>query len=222
MTNAKKKVLPFIGLAVLILVVIGVVALANKKSSTTPGTDPVVNGEQTQTGPDGETPADAVDGEETPTAADAEMLNPVLEGAKTTAPGADLVSKEGKVINQSGEEVKTDVSYMSPEAPKQTLAITKEEAASAIQLTLNNSAFTPNEFTVNAGQAITIALTGADATSHVLAFRDSSLQAVYINIRPGETRAVTFNAPSQAGRYEFFCDFPGHSSRGEVGTMIVK
>ncbi len=218
----KKKVLPFIGLGVLILIVIVIAVFANRGGNepTTP------TGDETQV-TDSNTPNDAeepaTEGEEAaPDAADMGEINPILEGARSEAPGADLIATSGKVVNQEGKEVKTDVAYNSPEAPRQTMNLNPSEVTANVTLQVGNNAFSPNEFTVRKGDAVTVAMTGVDDSSHVLAFRDSVLSAVFVNIRPRETRAVTFNAPSQAGRYEFFCDFPGHAARGETGVMIVE
>jgi azurin len=38
----------------------------------------------------------------------------------------------------------------------------------------------------------------------------------------GETVEVTFKAPSEAGRYDFVCSFPGHFQAGMRGTLVVK
>jgi azurin len=39
---------------------------------------------------------------------------------------------------------------------------------------------------------------------------------------PGETEAVTFNAPFVPGEYLYLCSFPGHYSQGTKGFMTVK
>jgi plastocyanin len=88
-------------------------------------------------------------------------------------------------------------------------------------LSVSSDGFSPESFTVSSGQAITVALTGVGESSHIMAFEDSVLSSVFINTRPGETRAVTFNAPSEPGEYTFFCDFPGHRS-AEEGIMVVE
>ncbi|MFA6514623.1 MAG: cupredoxin domain-containing protein [Patescibacteria group bacterium] len=212
--STKKKLLPIIAVIVVVLVIAGIVILTNKKSAPTPNTP----GEQTETTPEGQTGENA----ESPVAATGTVVNPILEGARTEAPGADLVSKTGQVVNQEGEAVKTDVAYNSPEAPKQTLPVAIAEIPLASKLTLDANGFTPKEFRIAKGKALTIALTGSADSSHVFAFESPLLKAVYINVRPGETRATTFNAPTVAGEYVFFCDFPGHKDRGEVGKMIVE
>ena len=40
--------------------------------------------------------------------------------------------------------------------------------------------------------------------------------------RPKESDTATFNAPSQPGRYPFFCSFPGHYQVGMKGELIVE
>lgn len=50
--------------------------------------------------------------------------------------------------------------------------------------------------------------------SHVLAFIPL--------LGPKEVGNVTFNAPSQPGKYPFICSFPGHFAAGMRGELIVK
>jgi plastocyanin len=209
----KKKLLPIIVAVIVLILLVVVVLLSNKKQGTTP--DQNVTGDQTGT------PAGEQTSPEQLTASGT-SVNPALEGSVVQAPGADLISKTGQVINQEGKEVKTDVAYNSPEAPRQTLPVEIKEIPLATKLTLDANGFTPKEFKIGKGRALTVALTGSADASHVLAFESPLMSAVYINVRPGETRAVTFNAPDVAGSYTFFCDFPGHRGRGEVGTMIVE
>lgn len=38
----------------------------------------------------------------------------------------------------------------------------------------------------------------------------------------GETVEVTFKAPAKAGRYTYFCSFPGHYALGMRGVLVVK
>ena len=39
---------------------------------------------------------------------------------------------------------------------------------------------------------------------------------------PGETVSVTFDAPSEPGRYQYLCTFPGHFLAGMGGVLVVK
>ena len=217
--DVKKKLPLLIGAGLLVLAIIIILALSAKKSD--PGTDTSTPDTQTPVaGEEGET------GEGTDDGANMEGIdvevNPILEGARTEAPGANLITTEGKVVNESGEAVKSDVAYNSPEAPRQTQAIAVEEVPFANKLTLGANGFEPKEFRVKKGAAVTVALTGSADSSHVFAFESPLLSAIYINVRPGETRANTFQVPDVAGEYVFFCDFPGHRGRGEEGKMIIE
>lgn len=164
-----------------------------------------------------------VDEDEAAALAMAEVTNEIVAESKVVAVGADLISKEGKVISSMGTEVRSDVSYDSPEAPRQTLAMDPEELSEEIiKLSIGPDGFVPNEFKVKAGSAVSLALSGLDDSPHVLAFKSDNLKAVYINLNEGETKTIVFQAPSEKGRYDFYCDFPGHRSRGEEGVMIVE
>lgn len=153
--------------------------------------------------------------------------NQPAEGTPTeqgvvAAPGASPVTEEGVVLNTQGEEAKNDVQPGSPEAPQQSNPIAAEEVpSSATKLTVSAQGFSPAEFTVSAGSAVTLSVTSGDTQTHIFMFDDPSLSAVAVGIGPGETRAITFNAPTTKGEYSFRCDVPGHAGRGEVGKMIV-
>lgn len=153
----------------------------------------------------------------------AEETNKLISESKEIVVGADLVTKEGKVINSRGLEVRSDVSFDSVDAPKQTLAIKAEELPEEIiKLTIGPDGFVPNEFRVKAGAPVSLALSALDSSPHVFTFKDESLKAVYLNVNTGETKATIFPAPSEKGLYNFYCDFPGHRSLGEEGVMIVE
>lgn len=136
------------------------------------------------------------------------------------APGTSPVTDEGTVLNRLGEEAKLDVVPGTPEAPQQSNPI-GEAPAGSVELKVSASGFTPGTFEVRAGQPVTISLTSTDDQTHVFKFDDASLSAVAVGVGPGETRAITFNAPSK-GSYGFHCDVPGHAARGETGTMTVR
>jgi uncharacterized cupredoxin-like copper-binding protein len=63
---------------------------------------------------------------------------------------------------------------------------------------------------------VTILLTVTDSQKHIFRFKDSSLRAVAVTVKQGESRAITFNAPSQTGVYEFICSDPGHDGKGQM------
>lgn len=139
------------------------------------------------------------------------------------APGTSAVSSTGAVVTQTGQATQNNVAPAAPTAPQQSAPIANVAAipAAAIKLTVTAaSGFTPNSFTVSAGAPVTISVTGSDTLVHVFAFKDPSLSAVAVGVAPGETRAITFNAPEKAGDYQFYSNVPGQG--GETGTMKVK
>ena len=91
----------------------------------------------------------------------------------------------------------------------------------AFKLTVSATGFSPNTFSVNSGDKVTIALISGDQFAHTLQFDDPSLSNFAIGISPGETRTIEFTAP-KAGSYKFSCGIPGHAGRGETGTMTVR
>lgn len=139
------------------------------------------------------------------------------------ATGTSVINEEGRVVNDEGVEVQNDAEPASPEAPQQSDPIEDETAvpATAIRLTVSAQGYSPSSFEVDAGDPVTLSVTSTDEFTHVFAFKDASLSAVAVGLAPGETRAISFNAPDEEGEYTFFCNVPGHEARGEIGTMIV-
>jgi len=147
----------------------------------------------------------------------------VLKDARQEVPGSvNLVTKDNKVVNLQGQIVKNDASPTSPEAPQQTGPLNKESLSTkVIKLDFSlDKGIVPREFTVAKGAPVSIAVSSLDQWSHIFRFTDPSLSAVAIGVSAGETRSMTFNAPTKAGEYTFSCDY--HANRGEVGKMIVK
>lgn len=223
--EAKKQMaMKLIGVAVVVLVVVGIIILAQSKKNTsdqanqeTPTQTENPTGNQEPANPNAPT-----DGTLTPSSTQA-TVNPILVDAKREAPGANLISKNGQVITEVGEIVKNDVSPMAPTAPQQTGPITKEQVSgNAIKIDVSAAGYAPNSFTVKKGVAVTLALSSTDQWVHMLKFEAPELQAVGTSVSAGTTRAITFQAPTTAGEYKFFCDIPGHVSRGETGVMIVQ
>lgn len=228
----KKKLLPIIlaGVAIIIVIVLIVLASSKKEGGEK---KPVVNktpaGQQGAVGEDGMPlpgegeSGEVVDGEDMTGDGAMAEVNPVLVDAKAVVAGTNLISKDNKVITDAGIEIRTDVGSADPEAPRQTVMIDKDTLpASVIKIDATATGFTPSEFTVKKGEPITIALTAADEWAHTLNFNDPKLSAIFIGPSSGTTRALTFNAPTEAGEYTFYCANPGHINRGETGKMIVK
>ncbi|MBI5220375.1 MAG: cupredoxin domain-containing protein [Candidatus Liptonbacteria bacterium] len=139
------------------------------------------------------------------------------------ATGTSPIATSGEVLAPSGKPVKLDVTPGTPEAPQQSNPVAKpaDLPSKTVKITMSSGGISPSGFTVKAGEPVTIGVTSGDSQTHVFKFDDPSLDAVAVGVGPGETRAITFPAP-KAGTYKFHCDVPGHSSRGEVGEMIVK
>lgn len=148
--------------------------------------------------------------------------NGVVTVPEPAVPGISPVA-EGVVVTEQGTPVRYDVEPGSPEAPRQTQPIAEDEIpAGTIKVSVSfEEGFVPNEFTVRRGEAVTLSFTSVDERTYVPKFREP-LSAVAVGIASGETRAITFNAPNQAGEYEFYSDVPGHVNRGLVGKMIVR
>lgn len=155
-----------------------------------------------------------------------EKVMPIAEIPKETrveAPNANPITKDNKVINMQGQVTRNDVAQTSVLAPSETGPLKAEQVApTAIKLTISAAGYNPKEINVKAGAPITIAVTSTDKYAHSFVFEDASLSAIGVGVYGGETRAVTFNAPTKAGEYVFYCNVGNHRDRGEVGKLIVK
>lgn len=145
--------------------------------------------------------------------------------ATVVAEGTSPINKEtGEVINPStGKAVDNAASPATPNAPQQSNPISKEAIpASAKEITATSGGFSPNSFEVQAGAPVSVSVTSADTFTYVFAFDDPSLSAVAVGIGPGETRVITFNAPSKAGEYVFYNNVGPRRPSQISGKMIVK
>lgn len=218
--KSKKKLMIILGLvAVVAIIAIAAFLPKGEKNANEEGTDVQA----------GEAPADAQPyvpegGAATTTDGEAGIAVPeALKEATITVVGANPITKTGTVVTTEGVAVKNDAVPMSPEAPRQTPPVAVEQLPASVQkLSISATGFTPNALTVNAGAPVTLGISSGDDFTHVFMFDDPSLAAVAVGVSPRETRAITFNAPSQKGEYTFHCDVPGHSGRGETGKMTVK
>lgn len=212
MDNKKQKLWILLGVLAVIVIIIIVAVLQGKKAAN-PANDNVSNNQAATTGTN--KPATTPTGSST-------LQNNALKDAVAVVPGSNPISKDNKVLTTSGEVTKINVSAASPLAPQQTLAVAKESLpASVIKLDVSkDGGFTPNSFTVKAGSAVTVSITNKDTASSVtFAFTDPSMVGLVMGAGPSETRAISFNAPTKAGEYQFVDGIPGHSG---TGKMIVK
>lgn len=199
--NSSNKVLIIVGIIIIVVAAVYIFALSGNPSKT-PASQ---NGQQPN---NGEVPAENVGGEPG-------------EPGENVNPGEPII-EDGVVKNPEGEPARNDVEPGSPEAPQQSAPIAPNEAPSnSIKITMTAEGITPSEFTVKAGSLVTLAVTSGDQWTHVFAFKDPLLSAVAVGLAGGETRSITFNAPTKKGEYDIYCNVPGHEARGEVAKMIV-
>ena len=104
-----------------------------------------------------------------------------------------------------------------------------------INVTMTDFQFTPNQFTVPAGQEITINVTNTGAVVHNFiimklgttagaTYEDDDDANVYWeerDIQSGGDFSVTFTAPTEPGEYEVVCRTEGHIASGMVGKLVV-
>ena len=94
--------------------------------------------------------------------------------------------------------------------------------------------FEPMEFTVPAGETITVNATNNGAVEHELVifnlgtdagdkFGDEDEDNIYweVEVFPGETSNTTFTAPTEPGVYYVTCGIEGHLEAGMTATLTV-
>ncbi|HJR81790.1 MAG TPA: cupredoxin domain-containing protein [Anaerolineales bacterium] len=109
------------------------------------------------------------------------------------------------------------------------------ELVTTIDVDMTDHKFTPNEFAVPAEVEITINLENSGKQPHefrILVFgakadesvdKDGNSTRYWSAIaQPGESKSLTFTAPSKPGSYVIKCTAPGHAEAGMVGTLQVK
>ncbi len=104
-----------------------------------------------------------------------------------------------------------------------------------LSIDVSDFAFTPNTWTVNAGERVTLKLTNQSSNEHewVLLKKgeevtipfdedDEARIAFESEVEPGNVKISFFPAPKQAGLYRIVCGIPGHLEAGMEGTLVVK
>jgi len=105
-------------------------------------------------------------------------------------------------------------------------------ASTSIKTVMTEFKFDPNEWTVPAGQEITLDLTNSGTVEHdwvlmvqpaVAPFDEADQPNVSVEFDApiGESTSVTFTAPTTAGDYQVVCSVPGHLEAGMTGTLHV-
>ena len=99
---------------------------------------------------------------------------------------------------------------------------------------MTDFAFNPNEFTVPAGEDITLNVTHNGTMEHSFIvmkygtdagemFDEADKVNVYweVDLQPGDSETVLFKAPDRPGTYQIICGMAGHLQSGMVGRLIV-
>ncbi len=107
-------------------------------------------------------------------------------------------------------------------------------ASTTIDVVFAEFTFTPAEFTVPAGQEITINTQNNGAVIHEFVimnfgqtigdnFGDEDEGNIYweVETEPGQSGSTTFTAPSEPGEYQVVCGTEGHFMSGMVGKLTV-
>ncbi len=108
-------------------------------------------------------------------------------------------------------------------------------ASTSINVTMTDFQYTPNTFTVPAGQEITLSATNNGGVEHsfvimkqgielTTGFTDADQANVYWEetaIPSGQTVTATFTAPSAPGTYQIVCAVSGHFEAGMIAELVV-
>lgn len=103
-----------------------------------------------------------------------------------------------------------------------------------LDVTMTDFQFSPNQFTVPAGQEITLDAANNGAVVHNFVimkkgqtagteFTDEDIPNVYwqVEIQPGGSTNTSFTAPTDPGEYEVVCKTPGHLQAGMTAKLVV-
>jgi uncharacterized cupredoxin-like copper-binding protein len=110
----------------------------------------------------------------------------------------------------------------------------QSKPTSTINVDMTDFAFTPNQYSVSAGQPIALQIThdgsvehdfiimklGSEVGAH---FNEEDLPNVYwqLKVQPGQSESVTFTAPDEPGTYQIVCGMAGHVEAGMIGSLTV-
>jgi len=106
-------------------------------------------------------------------------------------------------------------------------------ASTTIESDMQDFKYAPPEYSVPAGEQITLQLSNSGAVEHEWAIQsapatapfdeaDKGNQLVSYILGPGESSTFNFTAPSEPGEYQVVCGIPGHLEAGMVGTLTVE
>lgn len=107
-------------------------------------------------------------------------------------------------------------------------------AKTEFDVTMTDFKFEPMEFTVPAGQEITVNATNNGAVEHEFVifnlgmdagdkFGDEDEANIFweVEVQPGQSATSSFTAPTEPGVYYVTCGIEGHLEAGMVGSFTV-
>ena len=106
------------------------------------------------------------------------------------------------------------------------IRITPAGAGATLDITVGDNFYRPDEFRVQAGQRVTLKVKNEGQAVHTVRLAgpdgryetDDDTQIDPPMIKPGETVALAWTAPTEPGTYNFRCDY--HPE--ETGTITVE
>jgi uncharacterized cupredoxin-like copper-binding protein len=112
---------------------------------------------------------------------------------------------------------------------------TNNEPSTSINVTMTDFSYSPNVFTVPAGQQISFRAQNNGAVAHSFIimraghevkdhFTSADQPNVYweqAEVDPGQSAQTSFTAPTQPGTYQIVCGNGGHFEAGMVAKLIV-
>ncbi len=106
--------------------------------------------------------------------------------------------------------------------------------ATKLNVNMTEFMFEPTDYTIPAGQEITIKLTNDGAIMHefvilkkgteiTVPFNEDDEDKVYWEheLEAGQSATVTFMAPTEPGEYQIICGISGHMEAGMVSNLVV-
>lgn len=107
--------------------------------------------------------------------------------------------------------------------------------STSIDVIMTDFQFTPNTFTVPAGEVISVHVVSSGAVVHNFvvmklgetagdSFDEEDEENIYWEVRdipPNGEETSTFTAPSEPGEYQIVCRTEGHILSGMLGKLIV-
>ena len=121
---------------------------------------------------------------------------------------ADYFGDVTPAVSQATAVTSTPAPTATPEAPA--------SGSKTISMDAGDFYFKPNAVTIPADTPVTFAIKNVAQIPH-----NFSIDALKISVDlpPGQTKDVTIKAP--AGKYQFYCNLPGHKAAGMFGTLTV-